>query len=223
MNKKVKKMMDENERREQAITAENQEAYTDMIVYLRVSRISDFHQEQVRGDIIDMITDGQSRGQSMEEIIGDDYRVFCDAVIDAFPPKGLKEKFLDAADITCLCLAILGIIHMGFNIIENILMKKDLLSYSISASDVLNFIVIVIIANLVVYRICRGAFDRPEKNRLKEIGGTIFAFLSIAIIFAGSKMFLDSYTVNFGLWIAAAVIAAAYGAHRYIEAREPAK
>lgn len=220
MNKRVKLLADENEREEKKIAEESQEIYTDMIVYLRVSRLPDYSQELVRKDIITMILDGQERGESLEQTIGGDYKAFCDEIISAFPPKPLKDKVLDMLDMTAMCLYILGAISVVFNLIENILLKNDILTYSLSAADVLNFIVIVIIANLAVYLICKGAFDRPEKESKKK--DFIKAFLSVMAfigIFVGGRLLLDDFVVRVNMIIAIICIAAAFIFHKVMESR----
>lgn len=223
MNKKAKLLAKENELEEKKIWDESEEIYTDIIVYLRVSRLSEYNQELVRSDIIRMIVDGQQRGQHIDQVIGDDYKTFCDEIIDTFPAKGLKDKVLENIEMTCMCLSILGMISVIFNLIDNIRLKNPLFTYSLSAADVVNFIVIVIIANLVVYVICKGAFDETKKEskvKLFAKGAAVFALLTG--IFVCARLFLDNYAVQFHMIIAVVIIAAAYVVHRVIGARDEA-
>lgn len=92
MNKNVKKILKENNELEKKISKESQEVHTDMIVYLRVSHLSQYNQEVVRRDITNMIIDGEKRGETIDEIIGEDYKSFCDEIIKVFPPKTKKKK-----------------------------------------------------------------------------------------------------------------------------------
>lgn len=221
MNKKARMLAKENEREEEKIWDASEEVYTDIIVYLRVSRLSEYSQELVRSDIIQMILDGQARGEGIGTVIGEDYKGFCDEIIETFPPKRLKDKVLETLDTTCMCLSILGLISLIFNFIDNIRLKNHLFTYSLSAADVVNFIVIVTIANLVVYVICKGAFEQPKKEskvRLVLEGAFIFALLTG--IFLCAKLFLDNYAVQFNMVIAAVVIAVAYVIHRVIGTRD---
>lgn len=223
MNKKTRSLADANEMEEKKIWEASQEVYTDIIVYLRVSRLSDYNQELVRRDIIGMILDGQERGEGIRQVIGDDDQGFCDEIIRAFPPKDLKEKVLEALDMICMCLYILGTISVIFNLVDNLRQKNQLLTYSLSAADVLNFIMIVIIANLIVYSVCKGAFQESEKESKVKlfIKGALAASLIIGFLI-GVNLLLDKYAVQFHMIIAIACIALAYGVHKAFEARNPA-
>lgn len=223
MNKKTKTLADVNEMEEKKIWEASQEIYTDIIVYLRVSRLSEYNQELVRRDIISMILEGQERDEGIRMVIGDDYQGFCDEIISAFPPKDLKEKVLEAFDMICMCLYILGTISVIFNLIDNLRQKNQLLTYSLSAADVLNFIMIVIIANLIVYLICKGAFQEEKKeSRVRLFIKGALAFSLIVGFFVGTNLLFDVYAVRFHMIIAIACIALAYGVHKAFEARNPA-
>lgn len=223
MNKETRSLMERNEIEEKKIWEEGQETYTDIIVYLRVSRLSEYNQELVRRDIINMILDGQERGEDIRQVIGDDAQGFCDEIINAFPAKNLKEKALETFDMICMCLYSLGTISVIFNLVDNFRQKNQLFTYSLSAADVLNFIMIVMIANLIVYAVCRGAFQESEKESKVKlfIKGALAASLIIGF-FIGVNLLLDKYAVQFHMIIAIACIALAYGIHRAVGARNPA-
>jgi len=70
MNKLAKELLKKNNNREKAIFDENKEIYTNMIVYLRGSDLSEYNQEVVRGDIIELIIDGQQRGDNIKKVHG---------------------------------------------------------------------------------------------------------------------------------------------------------
>ncbi|MEG0960765.1 MAG: hypothetical protein RSE60_06740, partial [Erysipelotrichaceae bacterium] len=66
MSKKASiELRDLNNESEKKMSKESNLIYTDMIVYLRVSRLSLLQQEEVRKDLIDMIVDGEARGESI--------------------------------------------------------------------------------------------------------------------------------------------------------------
>lgn len=69
MNKKAKKLAKENEKLDKNISEESSEKYIDMVVYIRGSQLSDYNQEVVRQDIINMIIDGENRGDSIDTIV----------------------------------------------------------------------------------------------------------------------------------------------------------
>ena len=223
MDKRTRALAAENEIEEKKIWDASEEIYTDIVVYLRVSRLPAYSQELVRRDVIHMILDGQARGQGIGQVIGEDYKGFCDEIIDTFPPKGQKEKVLEVFDMICMCLYILGTISVIFNLIDNLRQKNHLLTYSLSAADVLNFTMIVIIANLVVYVICKGAFQEPKKeSKVKLFIEGFCLFFLIAGFFVGANLLLSHYAVQFNMVIAVAGIALAFVVHRVVETRIPA-
>ena len=63
MRKKTKLLLEENNRAEVALSEKGQELLTDIVVYLRGSRISTWEQEQVRRDITQMLRDAEARGE----------------------------------------------------------------------------------------------------------------------------------------------------------------
>ena len=53
-----------------------------------------YEQEKVRRDIIQMLIDGEKRETSAREVIGEDYREFCDSIVAEIPHMSRKEKVL---------------------------------------------------------------------------------------------------------------------------------
>jgi DNA-binding ferritin-like protein (Dps family) len=80
MNKQVKQLKRLNNKLEEQLNEENREAYTDIICYLRVANISEYNQEIIRQDLLEMVLSAQERGENIQTVIGEDYRTFCDGV-----------------------------------------------------------------------------------------------------------------------------------------------
>ena len=87
MNKFAKELLRKNNTREKEIVDENEEIYTNMIVYLRSSDLTDYNQEVVRGDIIELILDAQQRGDNIQKVMGNSYKEICDEIIEVMPKK----------------------------------------------------------------------------------------------------------------------------------------
>ena len=54
---KSRALLKQNNQREKELTKENNQVLTDMVVYLRGSDLSDYNQELVREDLIEMVLD----------------------------------------------------------------------------------------------------------------------------------------------------------------------
>lgn len=84
--------MKENNDLSSQLRAEDNRVLTDMVVYIRGADISEYQQELVRRDITQMLIDGEQRGDTLEEIIGGDYKDFCDSVLNEVPHLTRAEK-----------------------------------------------------------------------------------------------------------------------------------
>ena len=108
MRKKTKLLLEENNRAEEVLSAEGQELLTDIVVYLRGSRVSTWEQEQVRRDIMQMLRDAEARGERAESVIGPDTKEFCDNILAELPPMPRWESLLCTLRDGLLATAILA-------------------------------------------------------------------------------------------------------------------
>ncbi|MEE0511388.1 MAG: DUF1048 domain-containing protein [Peptococcaceae bacterium] len=85
MSKRVRVAKKEIKKMEAELHPEYAQFVQQMKDYLRFADVGADQKTLIYHDIVNMLLDGQARGQSVQEIIGDDYRVFCDEVIAAVP------------------------------------------------------------------------------------------------------------------------------------------
>ena len=107
MSKRTDQLREENNRREKSLGAESNAVLTDIVVYLRTSRLGGYDQELVRRDIAQMLLEGEKRGQTAREVIGGDYKKFCDDIISEFPQQAVSVRALSALRTFFLCAAVL--------------------------------------------------------------------------------------------------------------------
>ena len=108
MNRVLRHILKENNRLSERLSPENQQMETNIVVYLRASAISEYQQERVRRDILQMMLDGQARGDSMVDVLGDG-KAFCDALLEELPPRSLREKVVESLGNGGFYLGILAI------------------------------------------------------------------------------------------------------------------
>ena len=188
MSKKMaKKLRTANNQREKAMSQESMVVYTDMVVYLRASNLTAMQQEQVRSDLIDMILDGEQRGDNIEDILGGDYKNFCDEIMANFPPRTLKSKMLSGLATISLCFAILLGITVVTQLIENVVESRPLWQYDFQITDLIMLLVYTGVAWIIVEVICKNVFKKPQKNRSKarETVNTVGIFLGFFILIGG--------------------------------------
>ena len=105
---------------------------TDIVVYIRMSGISPYDQEKVRRDVREMIAEGERRGKTAREIIGEDYRQFCDDVIAEIPRLSGVAYFLSLLRDVLLAAGVLLVIWAVFQFIEQGAVERFSVSYGYS-------------------------------------------------------------------------------------------
>ena len=163
MRKQTKLLLDENNRLEEALQPEARSLLTDVVVYLRGSRVSTWEQEQVRRDVTRMLLDAQARGEDAREVIGPDPRAFCDSVIEALPPMPRAERLLCTLRDGLLAVLILLALWAALGIAEGLLGVGSWPKLTLTVGQCLGGAGIVALSCLVVTQICKTSFDAPKK------------------------------------------------------------
>lgn len=192
MNKQTKELNRLNNELDKQLDAENDKVLTDMICYLRVANISEYDQEVIRQDLLEMVLSAQKRGENIKAVIGEDYKVFCDNIIASIPPQSIKEKFMGVLSTVFLCTSILGIINIITSkdtifLIRNIITGEPLnFQIAVSIGSLITYGMIIVAAFMIVRVICKTSFKHAKKeNKVKLfiIGAGIMAiFLFLAWI-----------------------------------------
>lgn len=225
MNEKWRQLNQKNTEREKQITEENEKHYTPIIIYLRGSYIPEYDQECVRQDLIDMTLSAQERGESLESLIGGDYKQFCDEVIAAFKPNR-KEQLFSFFSILFHGFFFLGLIGIivspeTVSLIEKIVNEKrfDFQStISISLMMVVVSILIIISAFFLVYNITKNAFKNQYIVNIVNVSliGVLVLVICIMYFFFGSVIL---FKINFV--IAFFLVCVSYVLHKVLENYSP--
>lgn len=220
MTRKTRMLQKENNRLDEQILEENQEKFTDMICYLRGSDLTDYDVESVRHDLTEMVLAAQQRGEGIDAVIGEDYKEFCDSVIETLPKKTPKQRLVEKLDMICLCLSILFAINIVLSrdtieMIKNAIIGGQVnLNIAISKWTALSFIVIIFLAYLIVNTIVKNALEKEKmQKRGAEIAGVIVVTLLLFVFAWVGKGTL--FTVN--IFVACAVTVALFGLHKVLE------
>lgn len=217
MNRRTKELLAENNALERGLNEENGKILTDIVVYLRTAPVSEYQQELVRRDITHMMLDGQARGASMQEVLGDDYQAFCDQVLDALPPMSMLSRVLSAAGNLCYYLAILAAIWLAFELAPNLLVRAGLY-VRITVGDVLGGAAIVAAASLIVFWICRFSFQE-DGPRLKILVGSTLLLCFACLV---ASFFLQIVLLELHALVVLVGILLLFGLHKLLEETVPA-
>lgn len=180
MNRILRTMMQENNRLSERLSPENQALETNIVVYLRGSSVSEYQQERVRRDILQMMLEGQERGDSMADVLGDG-KSFCDALLAELPPPSFREKVVEFLGSGGLYLGILSVIWAVSALVQA-LVQGSWPYLPVSLSSLINCIFIPGAAGALVLYICRTSFapEHPEKGL--SSGKKAFLFFLAALL-----------------------------------------
>ena len=210
MKKETKELLKKNNENEKQILEENDEIYTNMVVYLRGADISEYNQEKVREDLIAMIVDGQERGDDIQKVIGENYKEICDEIIAEIPKKTVKEKVMHALTLTLDIVWIMGIISVIKTFIY--LKRNDIeeMNFVFMLGDLVSWCIIVVVANVVVERVCKNSFKEKKTKQNKVISFLIYwlACLAMGFLIVMPIVLFDTvlFTVHIGVALAACAI-----------------
>lgn len=167
---KVSKMIKENYTNSQKLSEENLEIYTDMVCYIRTSSIENITQEEIISDILDIILRNQQRGKPLSEVIGIDYKAFCDSIIESVGVKRFTiSGIADFIKIFINTLFVMLTVDFIFNFAPTLIKGEKLAKvYSIDISLLLISMIIVIIAYCIVLYIGKNSFKLSERKRSKK-------------------------------------------------------
>ena len=221
MKKETKELLKKNNENEKQILEENDEIYTNMVVYLRGANISEYNQEKVREDLIAMIVDGQERGDDIQKVIGENYKEICDEIIAEIPKKTVKENVMYALMLTLDIVWIVGVISVIKTLIIMLAKNSKDLTFVFSLGDLISWGMIVFVAYLVVYYICSTTFREKERETNKVLSFIIIWFVCCiilcAIILPSLLIKVTIFSVHIG--VAALIFGAIFAISRIMSLR----
>lgn len=217
MNRRAKALNRSNNELDKRINEENQDVFTDIICYIRGADISEYDQEVVRRDLTEMVLEAQERGEGIDIVIGEDYRNFCDSVIESFPARTGKQKVMHLIDMACMCMAIFGVMLLIIGEVTFVAAHglRFGMTIPVSLGTVIIFAASTVIAFVVVGYITKKSFDMGGSRKEAVTAGLIGAAIFIGLVVIG---ILGRNTIfNMNIIPLAGFIAAMYAAHKFAE------
>lgn len=221
MDKRTKELNRQNNELDKKIDSQNNAVYTDMICYLRGANISEYNQERVRQDLIEMILSAQSRGESIRDILGEnDSQSFCDAIIENLPGRTIKERIVDGFDIAFIILSIMGMFFIVEGMVELLIDHRwnQILEYRkpVSIGEAVIFVGTPILVCTIFELITKNAFKTDlfrEKCGIKSFLFAVAMIICFSIILVLGKKVI--FTVN--LLLACIIVIGLYLGHRVMK------
>ena len=180
MNKATKQLLEENNRRGEQLTPENQKILVDIVAYLRGSSASTYQQELVHRDILDMLQEGEARGQTAPQVIGEDYQTFCDEILAELPRRSARERTIYGLSVVSLSAAVLVVIWLGFSLFTAVIQGPFTLWLPVKLGQLLGGTLIIAFSYGLVEYVCRTSFEDRSPTKVQVFGifvGMVLFFL----------------------------------------------
>lgn len=217
--KRAKVLRKLNNLNEIKMSKDSNEVYTDMVIYLRFSNLTLLQQELVRSDLIQMIIDGEERGENIQQILGGDYKTMCDEIISTFPPMSKKDKILNFISISSLSFSIILLIFVGSQVLTNLIDNTEMGTVDFMASYLVIFPLSLVVAWVFAKKISKTSVRTPKLNKKKELT-KIWLFFSIFLgVTVTVQSFLDQVLFQTTLVVMIAVIALLFITHFLLESK----
>ena len=208
MSREARVLRDENNELEKQLDDKTNEILTDIVVYIRSANISDIDQENVRRDITQMLIDARGRGENADNVIGGDYKAFCDAIIAEIPKMSTKKRVMTAIRDTLPALGVLIGIWAVFSVIEQIINGATWYVTPVSVTDILGGAAMLILATLIVVYITKNSFNAKPAGLILLITAVA---LCAALLLPSRIIFSPNIAAD------AALVIVIFAAHKIID------
>ena len=154
-----------------------------------------------------LLRQNNARGQTMQQVIGLDYRTFCDEIVAAVPRRPRGVRMLSAVDDMLPAVTLLLAIWTAQKILSALLTGQPVLWLTLTVGEGISLACIVAVAVGLVTWVCRTALRRPPVGAEEGPGGLWKVFLLALVVFAAlflPRVILPQPLVT--LWMPAAVV-----------------
>lgn len=127
--------------------------------------------------------EGQQRGDSMEEVIGQDYREFCNHVYEEIPHITPKQQRLSLMSTLSYCVAILLTIQTILSTIDNLMTPAPITHIPVTLGNLLCDGMIILCAIYFINHITTHAFAQEEKKTILFFTLCFFAIILMNVVF----------------------------------------
>lgn len=211
MSREARMLRDENNKLEKQLDDKTNEILTDIVVYIRSANISDIDQENVRRDITQMLIDARGRGENADNVIGGDYKAFCDAIIAEIPKMSTKKRVMTAIRDTLPALGVLIGIWAVFLVIEQIINGATWYVTPVSVTDILGGAAMLILATLIVVYITKNSFNA------KPAALVCLILLITAVVLCAALLLPSRIIFSPNIAADAALVIVIFAAHKIID------
>ncbi|EMK2594770.1 MULTISPECIES: DUF1048 domain-containing protein [Bacillus] len=114
-----KEMVQLNNKKRKLLTPENEAAYGDMLIYLRLTSVPQKQMEELLLEILDHLVEAQEDGKTAHDIFGEDLKAYCDELINS---SEHQNSFQQAAVIG-FAVSLLLAVQIGYDTFTTLMQK----------------------------------------------------------------------------------------------------
>lgn len=195
----AKKLIEENNRKRQLLTPENEAYYSDLLIYIRLKfTLSEQQSEEVLMEMLDHLLDGQKAGKSAKDIFGDDPRGYADEIIALLSKEEKREliPFLGGiiSYIVGWVLIIRGVLFLVLTPFTEVNTAVYPISVLFIACVIAGFITLTIV---YIFKLIERSLFKEKQSTLKDtIKAGLIGAVGMAVVLVVAK-FLPEYGPSF--------------------------
>lgn len=204
MTRQTQLLQDENERSSDQLSRPTEQVFRQITQYIRTAPINGYQQECIRRDILQMLLDAEAQGRTAEDVLGADYRTFCDSVIAEAPPLTSRERLLIGLRGALLTACFL-IIYWLIPVIWQLRQSWPILPVTVGNLVGAALIVLIMLTLALLTRyFSRGPLTQLYNSSMK----VRLLFLPWFLLYLAASLFLRAtvFSVNFPAAVAALIL-----------------
>ena len=213
MASEIKRLRKENNKLDKKLNKEYRNTLTDMMVYIRGSKINEYNQELIYSDLVNMMLEAQNRGEDVRSLIGGDYKNFCDNILMEIEMETPKERVITKIKNGLLYFTVIFLVLLFPKIPRIIDGGISLDSIPLTLGEVAGGLLIVSVAIFIVEYICRTSF---EESKTKKFGSFIFLWL-VFVAIIGIQVFYRSIALSLSLTTYLIILLVAYTIYKVLD------
>ncbi|MEK4148109.1 DUF1129 family protein [Robertmurraya sp. FSL W8-0741] len=167
----VKALVEENNRKRELLTPENEAYYSDLLIYIRLKfRLSELHTEEILMELLDHLLEGQQIGKTGKDIFGDDLKGYADEIIEQLPKSKKRELFPFISGIVANIVGWLLIIRGFLFLVLSPFTAVNSTVYPVTVI-VIAFVIatFVIVTIIYILKLIEGTLFKEKQSKWKEV------------------------------------------------------
>lgn len=167
----AKKLIEENNRKRELLTKENEAYYSDLLIYIRLKfTLSEQQSEEVLMELLEHLLEAQKAGKTAKDIFGDDPKGYADEIIEHLPREEKRKlaPFLGGiiGNIIGWALIIRGVLFVCLAQFTEVKTTVYPISVLIFALVLAGFIIVTIV---YIFKIIERSLFKENHNTKKDV------------------------------------------------------